>query len=166
MMRKQIHNETTPGHGMMAGTKARCRAGSLRTCGAGGYLLMDVTIALAVLAVLMVSLSVMINRHNNAAAGLAQRRAAQRVAEQAMLALQNPATPMPAANDATQVTVQAIEGGATVPGRVWAQVRVRHGRGEAAIVGLVDAKRIAAASGDAKAGEEAGDKMGEKAGEP
>lgn len=115
------------------------------SCGAG-YLVVDVLLGLALLGVLMMTMSVMVNRHQQASAGLADRRTAQRLAELAMLALQNPATSMPQGSEAMELSVRPVEG-EPIGDRVWAQVTVVSGRHEVRLVGLVDAARLREAEG-------------------
>jgi len=121
-----------------------------------GIFVADALIALAVVMILMGALAVVVNGYARAAQRLQSQTDAIRIAEVEMQRLQGAAGAPPAPLDASatqpadvsttrpgQITVTALSDAAPEAGKIWAEVRVKLDRGEAAIVGLIPAEAIA-----------------------
>jgi type II secretory pathway pseudopilin PulG len=100
-----------------------------------GYLVAEIAIGFALLAVLAVSVTVMVQRHNRAAEVLADRRQATRAAEQVLLSLQSQQIAQPT-DDRLAVTVQPVDQPAAPAGRQWVRVDVHLNGQTATLLGL------------------------------
>lgn len=100
-----------------------------------GYFVAEIAIAFVMLAALVVSLTMMVNRHNTAARVLSDRREAVRLAEQKLLSLQSRQIPAPASTEAT-ITAQETADPEPIPGWRWVEVQVEHNGQSAVLYGL------------------------------
>ncbi len=109
----------------------------------GGYVLADAVMALAIVLILLTVLTVAVSRQRRGSERLADSRAAIRLAEATITALQTGAAP-PAAPEgmAVQVRPTSAQPGAAVPsGCAWVDVQVTYGNGRrtSSLAGLVRA---------------------------
>jgi len=100
-----------------------------------GIFLADMLTAMAIVAVLAVSMFVLLARANNAGRKMAESRAASRAAESFLADLQSARPPLPAPGQ--EVAVHPEPGGAAVPGYAWVRVTATITGESADIVGLV-----------------------------
>lgn len=100
-----------------------------------GFLVTEIALGFALLTVLAVSVTVMVQRHNRAAETLADRRHATRAAEQVLLSLQSQQI-APPADGRLAVTVKPVDQPAAPAGRQWVQVDVHLNGQTATLLGL------------------------------
>jgi type II secretory pathway pseudopilin PulG len=115
------------------------RAGEDRS---GGYVLVDAIMALAIVLILLGVLTVAVSRQRRGSERLADSRAAIRLAEETITAMQTGGTP-PTAPQGTKIELHATPtpAGLEVPsGSTWVDVRVTYGNGRSSsLSGLVRA---------------------------
>jgi hypothetical protein len=108
----------------------------------GGWIMTDAVMALAIVLILLMVLTVAVSRQRRGGERLADSRAAIRLAEATITALQTGATP-PAAPEGMAVTVRpaAVQPGTNVPaGTAWVDVIVTYGNArQSSLAGLVRA---------------------------
>ena len=105
----------------------------------------DVLIGLAIVITLMATLAVAVTRQTRAARQLAESRAAVRLAEATITALQS-GQPAPAAPVGAKVTVWRVESVKAPPGTAWATVSVTLDGRTRDLAGLVRADALKGAT--------------------
>jgi type II secretory pathway pseudopilin PulG len=101
-------------------------------------MLVDVIMAIGVVLILAGALAVSLTRRQAVSNHLADSRAATRVAEQVLTALQS-GEPLPAGDAETKIAVKPVAGAADVAGLRWVSVAVTRGGRAASLVGLARA---------------------------
>ena len=107
-----------------------------------GFLAIDAVMALAIVMILTMALTVAVTRQNLASQKLAETRAAMRLAEATMIALQTGQTP-PAAPTGASVRVQRLDAPGEVPrGCAWTTITVTLNGRATDVTGIVRADAI------------------------
>ena len=112
-----------------------------RTPRARGFMGADVLIGLAVVITLMATLAVAVTRQTRAAKQLAESRAAVRLAEATITALQS-GQPAPTVPVGAKLTVRRVEDVEAPPGAAWANVSVTFSGRTRELTGLVRADAL------------------------
>ncbi len=105
-----------------------------------GFFLIDITIGLAVIVALALTLALVSGQERRALQRMEQRRTAQRVAEDVLSDLQTGHAAAARPNIETQVSL--VPGDPPAAGYVWCKVQVIDNGQQAALIGLVPAKAV------------------------
>ena len=106
-----------------------------------GFFIAEVVAGLALLALLMTMLAVALGQRQKAMNRLADSRAALRLAEAALSAMQNK-TPLTGAGSGSSLSVMKLSAPCEAQGFVWAQVNTTFNGRSATLVGIVPAASI------------------------
>jgi type II secretory pathway pseudopilin PulG len=110
-----------------------------------GFLLIDALVGITLIGMIVAMFAMASGQYRRSQRALSHQRAAVRVAEHTLYAMQTGGAAAPARDEDVHVTVSRVKGEA-VDGRVWVSVEVHHHGQRAELVGLVP---LAALKGDA-----------------
>jgi type II secretory pathway pseudopilin PulG len=100
-----------------------------------GYVLLDITFAIGLIALVFLALATATAQQRRSAVRLAERRVAVDLAERALQAMQEGRPP--------EVQVEVRPLGEATPAGLWVEVRAKHGEAQASLIGLVAAHAAA-----------------------